>query len=591
MQRIVALSLLLALSLSAGDVPFLRGMGWSPWHATYGWGRPPAVVDQDYDSLADLHVNALRTWGPTKRQSLEQRFREHGLYLLPQIRGPKAPHMLFADGKRGHVAYALPESRAAIAEQAKALAVELAGAAGLVGLNLGNEYSWVGGNKSGQYQYQGFDEPTLAVFRQYLKQRFGDIATWNRLTGREDKSFAAIVPPTGQGNSLLFWEWWRFQRQAFGQYLRAGHDAIHKVDAKIPVTYALLCGNRWDAATEDADLPFLELQGDNLYYHWDKDWVKYGIRLSRRIGPARPAVVTETGINTDRYSDPAEASRLMHQMLWMLLLHTDVKGVFPFVFCDEWWHGKDKKAPDTREDYWGVLTADRKPKSTYQAVKETYAAWERLDEIVGQRQSKVDLLVSDQAIDRWRGLDGPSVTDVCRALYTHGISFRLVSVLRPSDLAATDCKRLLLLDSTLPDNPDGSHPMHDALKAFVADGGEILYFGEKPFRTLYGKPGAQGIRATVKPAPTSLWPALRDFLPAPGIQIAAKGEICWRKFRAGARRFVLLVATGKEIAQDVRISSFLGLSLVATDAPESVSTDTGWLLPSLPSHALFEIRN
>jgi hypothetical protein len=591
MKQLAALLLVLATVVSAGDLPFLRGMGWSPWHSTYGWGRPPAVVAQDYAFLADMHVNALRTWGPTKRASLERQFREHGLYLVPQVGGIKAPHMLFADGKRGHVAYASPESLGAMAERATALGEELAGAEGLAALNLGNEYSWVGGNRSGQYQYQGFDTPTLAAYRANLKKRFGDIATWNRLTGSVDQAFGDIVPPTGQKNSLAFWEWWRFQREAFGLYLRAGHDALRAVAPDTPVTYALLCGNRWDPATEDADLPFLELQGDNLYYHWDKDWVKYGIRLSRRIGPGRPALVTETGINTDRYADPGEADRLMRQMLWMLLLHTEAKGVFPFVFCDEWWHGKDTKAPDTREDHWGVLTADRKPKSTYQAVKETYAEWERLGDVVGRRESRIELLVSDQAIDRWRGLDGPSATDVCRELYTHGVSFRLVSVLRPSDLAATNCRRLLLLDSTLPDNPDGTHPMHDALRDFAARGGEILHFGERPFQTLYGEPGANGIRATVKPAPVQLWPALRDFLPARRIQVAAKGEVCWREFRAGERRFVLLVATGSEIPRDVRISTTLGLALVSGDAPESASTTTGWLLPSLASHALFEIRN
>lgn len=590
LRTVVLFALIAAFSLPANELPFLRGMGWSPWHATYGWSRPPEVVAQDYATLADLHVNALRNWGPSKREGVERQWQEHGLYLVTQIGGVKAPRMAFADGKTGHVAYVDPESLRAIAERGTALAEALKGVPGLAAYNLGNEYSWVGTNQSGSYQYQGFDEPTLAAFRRNLEQRFGDIATWQRLTGRDDASFAAIVPPTGQNDSLLFWEWWRFQREAFGAYLKAGHDAIRAVDPSTPVTYALLCGSRWDAATEDADLPFLELQGDNLYYHWDKNWLGYCIRLSRRIGPSRPILLTETGINTNRFPDPVVADRLMRQMLWTLLLHSEVRGIFPFVYCDEWWHGKDPKAPDTSEDYWGIVTADRKPKSTYQAVKETYGEWERLDTIVSHRESNVDVLVSDHAIDRWHGVSGPEVKDVCHELYTHGISFRLVSALRPSDLAATECRRLLLLDSCLPDNPDGSSPFRTALRTFEKRGGQILYLNSKPFQSLYGQPGANGIAATVRnpEQPADIWPTIAGFVPQPELAVTAEGEVFWREFKAGKRRFVLLVATGDEPATNVRITTPVGLQLVSTDALQTASTLTGWDLAKLPTYALFE---
>ena len=575
----------------AGELPFLRGMGWSPWHATHGWNRPPEVVAEDYRLLAEMRVNALRTWGGSKRANLERQFAEHGLYLVPQVGNIPGPPMAFADGKPGHPAYVHPEALAALAERAGALAKELAGAKGLAAYNLGNEYSWVGTDKDGRYQYQGFDEATLAAFRKTLQERFGDIANWRRLTGREDTDFASILPPRGQNDSLLFWEWWRFQREAFGCFLRAGHAAIHAADPETPVTYALLCGNRWDAATEDADLPFLELQGDNLYYHWDQDWVKYAIRLSRRIGPGRPILVTETGVNTQRYPDPIVAARLMRQMLWTLLLHSEVKGVFPFVFCDEWWHGEDPKAPDTTGDYWGVLTADRKPKSTYHAVRETYAAWERLAPVVDARQNEIDVLVSDQAIDRWRGLAGPSVTQVCRELYVRGVSFRLVSVLRPQDLAATDCKRLLLLDSHLPDNPDGTSPVRAALRAFAERGGQILCLSEKPFQALYGASGAHGIPATVHAGKTAeeIWPAIQSFLPAPALRASAEGDVIWRQFRASGRRFVLLVATGSEAARNVRVEGATSFATLATDALRPESRGTSWTADGLPTHALLEL--
>jgi hypothetical protein len=590
-MRVFLLLFLPTLVLVAEDLPFLRGMGWSPWHATHGWSRPPEVVARDYEFLADLQVNALRTWGPATREGMEKQWREHGLYLVPQVRPKPSPGMAFADGKAGHAAFALPETRDALAEGAEALARELTGGAGLAAYNLGNEYSWVGANQSGQYQSQGFDEGTLAAFRRNLETRFGDIGDWRRLTGGEETSFAEIVPPMGSGDSLLYWEWWRFQRESFGAFLHGGHDAIRNVDPRTPVTYALLCGNRWDAATEDADLPFLELQGDNLYYHWDKNWLGYSVRLARRIGPGRPALVTETGINTLRHPDPDDANRLMRQMLWLLFLHTDVKGVFPFVYCDEWWHGADPKAPDTAEDYWGILTADRKPKPTYRAVKETYGEWRRLEEIADRRESTVDLLVSDQALDRWRGVTGPKLADVCRELYSRGVSFRLVSVLRPSDFAATSCRRLLLLDSTLPDEPDGRSPVREALQGFVARGGEILCLSENPFQGLYGTSGANGISATVRRAENTaaIWPAITDFVPVPALTVSAGADVFWRQFQVGDRRFVLLVSVGEKPAQEVQIGGVPGVVQIAGDGAPPVPVAAGWRIRALPTHALLEL--
>ena len=125
-------------------------------------------------------------------------------------------------------------------------------------------------------------------FRKCLRRRFGTVARWRKLTGRSDTEVDTIVPLTGTGKDLLYWEWWRFQREAFGRFLRAGHAAIRKVDAKTPLTYALLCGGRWDAATEDADLPFLDHVGQ-----------------TEQLGACDPVLRNKPpGINVDRSYDP-----------------------------------------------------------------------------------------------------------------------------------------------------------------------------------------------------------------------------------------------------------------------------------------------
>ena len=583
--------LIAATAVSGESGPgFLRGIGWSPWHAVHGWARPPDVVAQDYAILRDLHVNALRTWGPTGRKGCDALV-EQGLCIVPQIGRGKTPRMQFQDGKERHPAYTAPESLASIAEHARQLATELKGHPAVVAYNLGNEYSWVGQNKGGHYQSQGFDDLTLRAFREDLRQRFQTVDRWNRLADRDDPAFDQITPSTGTGKSLLYWEWWRFQREAFGKFLRAGHAAIRQVDGRTRVTYALLCGNRWDAATEDADLPFLELQGDNLYYHWDKDWGRYCVRLARRIGPGRPILVTESGINTWTFRDPQVASRLMKQMLWVLALHPEVRGIFPFVYCDEWWHGSDPKTQDVSGDAWGIVTADRKPKSTYAALRDTYAELERLHEFMSTRAAPIRLLVSDQAIDRWRGAAGPSVGDVCRGLYRRGVGFRLVSLLRPGDLAATECKRLVLLDSTIPDEPDGASPARDALAAFVERGGRILYLNSQPWRGLYLPDGPPpGLEAPVHVAEGDAWPEIEAFIGKPAVTVETnRGEIFWRLLSGAGRDLLLIVATSPEPAGQVIIRGVPVAGVESADGAEIERQGATCTLGKLGTYALLRL--
>lgn len=568
-QHATLLAIVTGVSVSVSATPgFLRGIGWSPWHAVYGWGRPPEVVAQDYAILKDLHVNALRTWGPASRKTCDE-LRKRGLFIVPQIGRGKVPRLHFKDGKAGQPDYLAPAARADIRTHARELAKALAGHPAVAAYNLGNEYSWVGQNKSKKYQSLGFDPGVQKAFHDTLEARFGSIEKWNRLTGRKDPSFNTITPPTGSAPYLLYWEWWRFQRRAFSDFMRSGYVGIREADPRTPVTYALLCGGRWDAATEDADLAFLEQQGDNLYYHWDKNWGRYCVRLARRIGPGRPILITESGINTWTFRDPAVASRLMKQMLWLLAMHPEVRGVFPFVYCDEWWHGPDPKALDVAGDAWGIVTADRKPKSTYAPLRDTYAEFEKLDSFMATRQAPVEVLVTDQAIDRWRGKAGPAVDDVCRALYRHGVSFRLVSLLRPSDVNSALCKRLVLLDSTIPDSPDGKSPAWDALKAFGTGGGRMLYLCERPWRGLYRAGGAPaGVRAKiVQCADRDVWPALEAFLGKRRITVEAAGgeEVFWRQVTGAGQSMLLIVVTGPKSIGRITVRGAHVAALVSAD--------------------------
>ena len=165
-------------ALGAEPHDFLRGIGWSPWHAVHGWRRLPEVVAQDCAILRDLHVNALRTWGPTSRKGCDAHHKQ-GLRVVPQLRRVRTARMRFKDGKEGHSAYVAPDALSGIREYAGQLAAGLKGHPAVAAYNLGNEYSWVGRNNAGHYQHQGFDDVTLNAFRATLRRRFGTIERWN----------------------------------------------------------------------------------------------------------------------------------------------------------------------------------------------------------------------------------------------------------------------------------------------------------------------------------------------------------------------------------------------------------------------------
>jgi len=242
-------------------------------------------------------------------------------------------------------------------------------------------------------------------------------------------------------------------------------------------------------------------------------------------------------------------------------------------------------------DAWGIVTADRKRKPTYAPLRDTYAEFERLHEFMSTRRSAVDLLVSDQVIDRWRGVAGPAVAGVCRELYRRGVSFRLVSLLRPADLGATECKRLVLLDSTIPDEPDGASPARDALAAFSAQGGEILYLCDRPWRGLYLPEGPpRGVSAKVAAPTGNVWPAVDAFLGRRSVTVSADGgEVFWRILRGAGEQFLLVVATGPAPVARVKVTGIVLSKVESADGAKLLRSAGGCELLGLNTYALLRV--
>ena len=71
-----------AITTQSGRKVFLRGIGWSPWHATEHWHHSQKTRDLDLRLLKEAHINCLRTWGPATRKSIEESYRR-GFYRVP----------------------------------------------------------------------------------------------------------------------------------------------------------------------------------------------------------------------------------------------------------------------------------------------------------------------------------------------------------------------------------------------------------------------------------------------------------------------------------------------------------------------------
>ncbi len=590
---------------------FIRGVGYSPWHATHQWNLTPEDRAVDIQLMKQLHINAVRTWGPTKREGVDF-FYSQGLRMLPQLgHAGQGLASQYLDGTPArNPAFANPELAAQLRQKGHELAAAVQGHPGLIGFLLGNEYSFVAPHpQTKEYQYAAFDAVTAARYRDHLRQRFGDIETWNRLTGEHQPDFAALQPPAGKVEGPQYYEWLRFLRASFNDFLQAGWEGVREVDRQTPVSYALLCGNRWDPATEDADLDFLELQGDNLYWHWDRDWVKCGVRLCRRIGPDRPILVTEFGYTTasreaggdwtqKRLEKPEwqketeeRAARLMTQNLWFFALHPQVKGTFPFEFNDEWYKGGDKNRLDHSEDSFGLVTADRKiVKQVGQAVGRAYAEFERLDQFMATRRAPVEVLVSDRYLDWHSGAEGDlTEADACGQLYRHGVSFNLVSLLSPAGLARTGCRKLILLDQLIPSDPDGHSQAADALRQFQAEGGQILYLGRRPCRTVYG--AETGITPHEEPT-RALWNRIEDFMGARPAAVVSQdnSEVLWRVLDSAAGRFLLVLATGEHPVSRVEVRGLAAQALASGDGAELVDgSAAGFALTNINVYALVKL--
>jgi len=487
------------ITASDGRRIVIRGVGWSPWYPQSAWTRPEAVRDKEVQLLRAAHINTLRVWGPVSPKEAAD-WRVRGFYIINQVKNGwwknrPVPLTRYADGKLHRFPpFSHPAVVSAFVDACKEHGRVQRNVPNLAATLLGNEFSWVGQNAKNQYVYAGFDRDTQQAFRVYLEKRFGSIEHLNQLCNGRFRDFDEVRPP-GQYN--LRYEWWRFLERGFERFMRAGYDAIKAEQPDTPVGYAKLMG-RWDPCCEDAALSFLDFGGQNLYWHWDKDWAAFFLHYKQLVRHAagKPVIITETGFRSGLTpQEEADAARKLRQELWLLYLQPPTAGVCVFTFNDEWWRdGNSTKRSPT--ETWGIVNAWREPKPAYPAVRDVYSAVKRLEpELASLRRGvPARVAVTCQDLDWAVAPDsGNRTRETVRFLASRGIEFDILYGADLERLPEGPWTHVIVCDAVLPSEPDGRQPAAEGLVSFLERGGRVLILSPHPFRTLYGKADLPGV--------------------------------------------------------------------------------------------------
>jgi cellulose synthase/poly-beta-1,6-N-acetylglucosamine synthase-like glycosyltransferase len=184
-------------------------------------------------------------------------------------------------------------------------------------------------------------------------------------------------------NALL-----KYGNRFYEQAIHSIYNAIKRVDSVHPVTHS-----NWPLA-RSLNLSFLDIISFNVYPVWPTEVVSRGYGnyihdILKPIAGSKPLLITEFGINSLESGDEGQARTI--KACWQEIKKQNTCGGIVFSFADEWWKNYDNPVrPDNYwvrkpasndetthdedpEEYYGVMTSDRKPKKAYYAVQDMYA--------------------------------------------------------------------------------------------------------------------------------------------------------------------------------------------------------------------------
>ncbi len=165
----------------------------------------------------------------------------------------------------------------------------------------------------------------------------------------------------------------RYGFETVNKFMKEIYLAVKAVDKSRPVTAA----NILKVKGYDLGFDFLDVIGCNAYigghgFNWRGreeavKSVKEMKELSRKY--KKPVIITETGFSTFVKKDSQDKA-LSTQIK---SAEDDLAGIVIFEWTDEWWKGGNPSVQDKHiEEYWGILTWDRKPKPGFETVSKLF---------------------------------------------------------------------------------------------------------------------------------------------------------------------------------------------------------------------------
>lgn len=621
MQRPVAVALALGLLLTAatptlaawitgpaGERVFVRGLIYSPYHPREAWALSDATRQLDRDLLRKLDANCIITSHPTSATEVTE-WHSRGIYTIPQVPFTPTEHTFFVNGNDAPVPlYASEMDRLAFREAARDLAASLKGNPGALAISLASDLNWSAYDATLGFTYGGFDNLTLDAFHTALKQRFAGREALI-LGGGEDeaRTLSDVIPPIGIKPSGLFWEWWRFMAGTLAEYLRQADEGIRAVDCDRPSLYRAACGVTWDPGSEGLRLPFAGISAGGVFHGQATNWLRFCTTIQRLASAAagRPVLITGTGAHT-LLTEPADTMRAIRMSVACALLHPEVAGVALQEFSDQWQvAGKPNQQDDSSaREYWGLVTADRQPKPAFQTAREMFDLLDRYGVTFQEWQSPPAVYLGQQELDWWKvgGQEAGFHERVADQLYRHGVPFAFLDSAGLAKVTAAAQPRLILCDSYLPSEPDGTWPVHENLFRYVREGGNLFYITRMPWQAVYGRPpvpaefqtpadrtpasrtcgaGKYAIYPTYDMEDSTLRPVLEDYLAGylenrPVISIKGPGDalpVFWRVFQDRSTRWLLVVNPASSQAPPLTVE--LGAGVLARQARLVASDGAG----------------
>jgi len=173
-------------------------------------------------------------------------------------------------------------------------------------------------------------------------------------------------------------------REALGEL----REAIRQIDSTRPVCHGNFALHRTLGIDSEMDIVAY-----NIYPFYPTEVIAQGYEqfIASEILPltkGRALLITEFGLNTLEATEERQAQVLRD--CWEDLLDAGCQGGIVFEFADEWWKNYDnpvqppdwwrrEQAPDDHlthdrdpEEYYGIVTSKRIPKSAYNAVSEMF---------------------------------------------------------------------------------------------------------------------------------------------------------------------------------------------------------------------------